>query len=159
MHAVAQAWDAGKLFHIDLNDQAFGRYDQDFRFGANSIKQAFFLVKFLEQVGYNGSRHFDAHAYRTSDVEDVKAFARGCMRTYLILKEKAQQYSEDREIQALLTQIRADDGSMDQYLGVYSKGKADALKSHTFDRVAMGQRGQPYEQLDQLLFELLMGVR
>ena len=33
-HGVAQAMDAGKLFHIDLNDQRFGRYDQDFRFGS-----------------------------------------------------------------------------------------------------------------------------
>jgi len=27
MHAVAQAWEAGKLFHIDLNDQMPGRFD------------------------------------------------------------------------------------------------------------------------------------
>ena len=54
MHAVAQAWEAGKLFHIDLNDQDFGRYDQDFRFGAVNLKAAFFLVKFLEDVGYAG---------------------------------------------------------------------------------------------------------
>ena len=39
LHAVAQAWEAGKLFHIDLNDQAFGRYDQDFRFGAQSTSR------------------------------------------------------------------------------------------------------------------------
>ena len=52
LHGVAQAWDARKLFHIDLNDQAFGRYDQDFRFGAVNLKSAFFLVKFLEDVGY-----------------------------------------------------------------------------------------------------------
>ena len=90
LHAIAQAWDAGKLFHIDLNDQAFGRYDQDFRFGANSLKQNFFLVKFLEDVGYQGSRHFDAHAYRTEDLEGVKAFARGCMRTYDLMKERAR---------------------------------------------------------------------
>lgn len=159
MHAVAQAWDAGKLFHIDLNDQAFGRYDQDFRFGANSIKQAFFLVKFLEDVGYDSSRHFDAHAYRTADLDDVKEFAKGCMRTYLILKEKAQQFNEDDAIQELLAQIRADDGSMDQYLGVYSKDKAEALKAHSFDRLAMARRGQPYERLDQLVVELLLGVR
>ena len=95
LHDVAQAWEAGKLFHIDLNDQAFGRYDQDFRFGAVNLKTAFFLVKFLEDVGYNGSRHFDAHAYRTEDYEGVKDFARGCMRTYLILKEKAAQWNAD----------------------------------------------------------------
>lgn len=159
MHAVAQAWDAGKLFHIDLNDQAFGRYDQDFRFGANSLKQAFFLVKFLEDVGYQGSRHFDAHAYRTADIEDVKAFATGCMRTYLILKEKAMQFNEDDEIQELLAHIKADDGSMDRYLGVYAKEKADALRAHSFDRVALSQKGQPYEKLDQLTIELLLGVR
>ncbi len=91
-HAVAQAWEAGKLFHIDLNDQAFGRYDQDFRFASVNLKSAFFLVKFLEDVAYDGSRHFDAHAYRTEDYEGVKDFARGCMRSYLILKEKAAQW-------------------------------------------------------------------
>ena len=90
LHAVAQAWEAGKLFHIDLNDQVPGRYDQDFRFGSANIKSAFFLVKFLEDVGYDGPRHFDAHAYRTEDYDGVRDFARGCMRTYLILREKAQ---------------------------------------------------------------------
>jgi xylose isomerase len=159
MHAIAQAWDAGKLFHIDLNDQKFGRYDQDFRFGAESIKQAFYVVKFLEEVGYEGSRHFDAHAYRTADLNDVKEFAKGCMRTYLILKDKAQQFRADSEIQALLAEIKADDGSMNPFFGLYSKEKANALKAHAFDRVALGQRGQPYEKLDQLLIELLLGVR
>jgi xylose isomerase len=159
MHAVAQAWDAGKLFHIDLNDQNIGRYDQDFRFGSHNIKQNFFLVKFLEDVGYDAPRHFDAHAYRSSDREDIKAFARGCMRTYLLLKEKAARFNADPEIQALLAQIKADDGSMQQYFGAYSAQKAQALKQQTFDRAAMGQRGQPYEQLDQLVIELLLGVR
>ncbi len=159
VHAVAQALDAGKLFHIDLNDQSFGRYDQDFRFGAHNIKSAFFLVKLLEDNGYDNPRHFDAHAYRTSDREDVKAFARGCMRTYLILKEKVAQFNADAEIQALLAEITADDGAMDAYKGAYSAEKAAALKAHTFDRIALGQRGQPYERLDQLTIELLLGVR
>jgi xylose isomerase len=159
MHAVAQAWDAGKLFHIDLNDQNPGRYDQDFRFGSQNIKQNFFLVKFLEDVGYDGPRHFDAHAYRTADAEDIKAFARGCMRTYLILKEKAARFNADAEIQALLAEIKADDGSVSAYSGSYSKEKANALKAHQFDRIAMGRKGQPYERLDQLVIELLLGVR
>ena len=158
-HHVAQAWDAGKLFHIDLNDQAFGRYDQDFRFGSVNLKSAFFLVKFLEDVGYDGSRHFDAHAYRTSDYDDVKAFATGCMRTYLILKEKAEAFNNDGEIQALLAEIHADDGSMDGFKGAYSPEKAANLRAHQFDRAALGERGQPYEQLDQLTMELLMGIR
>ena len=159
MHAVAQAWDAGKLFHIDLNDQKFGRYDQDFRFGAEMLKQTFYLVKFLEDVGYEGSRHFDAHAYRTAGYEDVKAFARGCMRTYLILKEKAQRFNADAEIQALLAEIKADDGAFDYLSGGYSKEVADKLKAVSFDRAALGARNLPYEQLDQLTVELLLGVR
>ena len=159
MHAVAQAWGAGKLFHIDLNDQNYARYDQDLRFGSQNLKAAFFLVKFLEDVGYAGSRHFDAHAYRTDNLDGVKAFARGCMRTYLILKEKAAQFNADPEIQALLAQINADDGSMAQFSGKYSADKAKSLKAYEFDRVALGQRGQPYEQLDQLTIDLLLGVR
>ena len=118
LHAVAQAWDAGKLFHIDLNDQAFGRYDQDFRFGASNPKTAFFLVKFLEDVGYAESRHFDAHAYRTEDYEGVKDFARGCMRTYLILREKARRWNADAEIQAIVRDLNSDpDGMAGKYLG------------------------------------------
>src|ERR1700681_1311041 len=104
-HAVAQAWDAGKLVHIDLNDQMPGRYDQDLRFGSANLKSAFWLVKFLEDVGYQGSRHFDAHAYRTEDYEGVKDFASGCMRTYLILKEKARRWGADRDIQPILSEI------------------------------------------------------
>ena len=159
MHSVAQAWGAGKLFHIDLNDQNYARYDQDLRFGSQNIKPAFFLVKFLEDVGYSGSRHFDAHAYRTGNLDDVKEFARGCMRTYLIFKDKAARFNADPDIQALLAEVKADDGSMNQFLGQYTADKARALKAHTFDRAALGQRGQPYEKLEQLTIDLLLGVR
>jgi xylose isomerase len=159
VHGVAQALDAGKLFHIDLNDQAFGRYDQDFRFGAVNLKSAFFLVKLLEDNKYDSSRHFDAHAYRTEDYEGVKDFARGCMRTYLILKEKAAQFNADKEIQSLLAEINADDGSMDQYFGKYSSEKAKGLKAQAFDRPGIGTRGLKYERLDQLTVEILLGIR
>lgn len=159
LHNVAQAWEAGKLFHIDLNDQYPSRYDQDYRFGSRDIKAAFFLVKFLEDVGYDGPRHFDAHAYRTEDAEGVKDFARGCMRTYLILKEKAARFNADPEIQALLADINADDAENSQFLGAYSAAKATALKAKAFDREAMGARGLRYERLDQLTVEVLLGVR
>ena len=159
LHAVAQAWEAGKLFHIDLNDQVIGRYDQDLRFGSHNIKSAFFLVRYLEDVGYDGSRHFDAHAYRTEDVEGVKDFARGCMRTYLILKEKAQQFNADPEIQALLAELNAVDDSVAPYLGPFSAERAAALKAATFDRKALGARGYAYERLDQLTIETLLGTR
>jgi len=159
VHGVAQAMESGKLFHIDLNDQAFGRYDQDFRFGAVNLKSAFFLVKLLEDNKYNGSRHFDAHAYRTEDYEGVKDFARGCMRTYLILKEKAGQFNADKEIQALLAEINAGDATIAPYFGKYSSEKAAALKQHSFDRSAISSRGLKYEQLDQLTIDILLGVK
>src|SRR5574341_2064348 len=159
VHGVAQALESGKLFHIDLNDQAFGRYEQDFRFGAVNLKSAFFLVKLLEDNKYDSSRHFDAHAYRSEDYEGVKDFARGCMRTYLILKEKAAQWNADEEIQSLLAEINADNPAMAKLMGKYSAKKADALKAHTFDREALGKRGLGYERLDQLTVEVLLGVR
>ena len=158
-HTVAQALEIGKLFHIDLNDQAFGRYDQDFRFGAVNLKSAFFLVKLLEDYAYEGNRHFDAHAYRTEDYEGVKDFARGCMHTYLILKEKAEHFNADSEIQGLLAEINADDGSLAGFFGAYSAEKAAALKAHSFDRLVLGERGMKYERLDQLTVDLLLGVR
>lgn len=154
MHAVAQAWDAGKLFHIDLNDQNYVRFDQDWRFGMQSLKQSFFLVKLLEDVGYQGSRHFDAHALRTEDYAGVKDFARGCMRSYLIFKEKAAQFNADPAIQELLAGINSYDAS----LPVFSMEKANRLKDSDFDRSTIASRGLQYEKLDQLTNELLLGV-
>jgi xylose isomerase len=156
LHAVAQAWEAGKLFHIDLNDQVPGRYDQDFRFGAANIKACFWLVKFLEDVGYDGPRHFDAHAYRTEDYDGVRDFARGCMRTYLILKERAARWNADKEIQALLRETTAGKAPS---ISKYSASGRDALLAQNVDRVALASRGLGYEKLDQLTMEVLMGVR
>jgi xylose isomerase len=158
-HVVAQALEAGKLFHIDLNDQKFGRFDQDLRFGSESIKTLFFVVKLLEESGYDGPRHFDAHAYRTADDADVWAFARGCMRTYLILKEKARRFAEDREIQALLAEIQAPTGDASVLPASYNRESATKLKSRAFDRARLAARALPYERLDQLVVDLLLGAR
>ena len=155
-HSVAQAWEAGKLFHIDLNDQVPGRYDQDLRFGSANPKAAFWLVKFLEDVGYDGPRHFDAHAYRTEDYEGVKDFARGCMRTYLILKHKAEQWSSDPEIKALLAEIEETNSGRAHR---YSPDDAEQLLARSFDRTALASKGLKYERLDQLTTDILLGVR
>lgn len=156
MHAVAQAWEAGKLFHIDLNDQVPGRYDQDLRFGSAAPKAAFWLVKFLEDVGYQGPRHFDAHAYRTEDYEGVKDFARGCMRTYLILKDKAIQWNNSAEIREILSKFSSGNGSGS--IGKFSAdGSADLLASE-FDRQQLASEGLAYERLDQLTMDILFGV-
>jgi xylose isomerase len=154
VHAVAQAIEAGKLFHIDLNDQKPGRFDQDLRFGSESIKSLFFLVKLLEESGYDGPRHFDAHPYRTEDTEGVWDFARGCMRTYLLLKAKAQQFATHAEIQALLAEIRGNAQRDERY----GRARAEAVKAQTFDRTLLASRRLAYERLDQLVVDLLLGV-
>jgi xylose isomerase len=157
-HGVAQALDAGKLFHIDLNDQKPGRYDQDFRFGAVDPKQAFFLVKLLEDARWQGMRHFDAHAFRTEDEDGVWDFAAGCMRTYLIMKEKAAQWNADAEIQGILSEIRGR-GNGDGKAVKFSKDAAAKLRDERMDVPAMRQKGFAYERLDQLTMEILLGVR
>jgi xylose isomerase len=156
-HSVAQAWEAGKLFHIDLNDQVPGRYDQDLRFGSANPKTAFWLVKFLEDVGYEGPRHFDSHAYRTEDYEGVKDFARGSMRTYLILKEKARQWNAHSEIKALLAEI-SENNRNGFALGKFDKENSARLLSQQFDRAALAAKGLQYEKLDQLTMDILLGV-
>lgn len=156
-HAVAQAWEAGKLFHIDLNDQVPGRYDQDLRFGSANPKTAFWLVKFLEDVGYDGPRHFDSHAYRTEDYEGVKDFARGSMRTYLILKEKAERWNANSEIKALLAEM-AERNRNGSALGSFDGEKSRELLSQNFDRAELSAKGLQYERLDQLTMDILLGV-
>ncbi len=158
MHGVAQAWEAGKLFHIDLNDQAPGRFDQDLRFGSCNLKSAFWLVKFLEDVNYQGPRHFDAHAYRTEDYPGVKDFACGCMRTYLILKEKAILWNADQEIQTILQEISAAHPGL-RHSARYSHTAAEALLGHNFDKDAIMKKRLPYERLDQLTVDILTGTR
>jgi len=158
LHGVAQAWEAGKLFHIDLNDQMPGRYDQDLRFGSVNLKGAFWLVKFLEDVGYQGSRHFDAHAYRTEDYEGVKDFARGCMRTYLLFKEKAVRWNSDAEIQAILKEVAGSSNGL-PCTKCYSSKSATSLLAYNFDKDAIMKKRLPYERLDQLTVEILFGVR
>lgn len=155
-HAVAQAWEAEKLFHIDLNDQLPGRYDQDFRFGSANPKAAFFLVKFLEEVGYANPRHFDAHAYRTEDYAGVKDFARGCMRTYLILKDKAERWNNHEEIKSILAEIEA--ANRQNTIGKFGAEAAENLLAEEFDRAALAAKGLRYERLDQLTMDILFGV-
>jgi len=155
-HVVAQAIEAGKLFHIDLNDQKGPRFDQDLRFGSESIKNLFFLVRLLESA-YDGPRHFDAHSYRSEDEEGVWAFAAGCMRNYLILKEKARQFDADKDVQALLAEIR--NGGPSEPLGRYSSEKAKQVKDMSLDRAELASKPLPYERLDQLTVDILFGVR
>lgn len=157
-HVVAQAVEAGKLFHIDLNDQKGPRFDQDLRFGSESIKNLFFLVRLLED-SYDGPRHFDAHAYRSEDEAGVWEFAAGCMRNYLILKEKARRFDEDAEVRALLTEINAASPEYADPIGAYTRAKAEKIRQLEFNRAELARRQLPYERLDQMTVEILLGVR
>jgi xylose isomerase len=161
-HAVAQAMEAKKLFHIDLNGQRIGRYDQDLRFGSEDLKQAFLLVRLLEGTAggarYDGPLHFDAHAYRTEDDEGVWDFARGCMRTYELLAQRAAAFDADPEVRGLLREQK--DAALDPLLaGRFSKERAKALRELRIDVDAVAAKGLRYELLDQLLVEHLMGAR
>jgi xylose isomerase len=154
-HAVAQTLWQDKLFHIDLNAQRIGKFDQDFRFGSEGIRDAFYVVKLLEEARWEGMRHFDAHPYRTEDAAGVWDFARGCMRTYLILADKARRFAEDEEIQEALRTARSD--------GLAEATRPDdgleGILHGEYDEAALARYGYGHERLDQLVTELLLGVR
>ncbi|HEX8942503.1 MAG TPA: xylose isomerase [Gemmatimonadaceae bacterium] len=157
-HGVAQALEAGKLFHIDLNAQKPGRFDQDLRFGSEDVKGAFFLVKLIEDAKWPGMRHFDSHAYRTEDEDGVWDFAAGSMRTYLILRDKVARFNADPDIQGLLGELRSRGGNGSDRT-TFSPTTARELKGRAFDLDAMRRQGYAYERLDQLTMEILLGVR
>jgi xylose isomerase len=156
-HAVALALWAGKLFHIDLNSQRIGRFDQDLRFGQEDLKEAFLLVRLLEEAGYEGPRHFDAHALRVEDMAGVWTFAAGCMRTYLILAEKARQLADDPAAQEALAAAGAPMLGLPT-IGPYSPDAALALREEQFDLGALAHRGCDNERLDQIVVERLLGA-
>jgi xylose isomerase len=81
------------------------------------------------------------------------------MRSYLIYKEKAKRWNEDKEIQALVKQISDVPTAGLPQIGAYNKATASALKGFSFDRKGLGARGLGYEKLDQLTIEVLLGVR
>jgi xylose isomerase len=154
-HAVAQTLWHDKLFHIDLNAQRIGKFDQDFRFGSEGIRDAFYVVKLLEDARWEGMRHFDAHPYRTEDADGVWDFARGCMRTYLILAEKARRFAADPEIQEALRTARSDALAEPTRPAEGLEG----IMNGEYDEASLADYGYGHERLDQLVTELLLGVR
>jgi len=158
-HAVAQALRANKLFHIDLNAQRSGKFDQDFRFGSEGVRDAFYVVKLLEDAEWSGMRHFDAHAYRVESPEGVWDFAKGCMRTYLILKEKVRRFHEDREIAEALRLAKADGLEQPSLPGGPTPEGIRRLRDQRFDLESLAGQGYFHERLDQLVNELLLGIR
>jgi xylose isomerase len=154
-HAVGQALWAGKLFHIDLNAQRIGRYDQDFRFGAEDLKETLLLVRLLERAGYSGPLAFDAHAYRNENAEGVWDFVRGCMSTYTALAERARHFDALPEVQEAMEAASVGELA----LATVDGDEAEALKDEAWALDALAERGYFNERLDQLLVDVLLGVR
>jgi xylose isomerase len=153
---VAQALWQGKLFHIDLNDQKIGRFDQDLRFGSEGIKDAFFLVNLLETGGYTGPRHFDARPYRNEWGDGVWEFARGCMRTYLLLAQRAREFFADPRVTDALA-AAGTPGLHELSVGPYTPDAAAALRDEAFDPDVLAARSYHNERLDQLVIEHILG--
>jgi xylose isomerase len=155
-HEFAQALDAGKLLDVHLNGQKPLRYDQDLSFGSDDLKDAFFLTKLLVDHKYEGTVGFDAHPYRSE--ADPWDFVDRNMRTYKIMKDKVRQFNESKEIQDLLREVHGANPSHRGLMAKYTKEQARKLKDMTFDVAALESRRLPYERLDQLVTELLLGV-
>jgi xylose isomerase len=155
-HEFAQALDAGKLLDVHLNGQKPLRFDQDLSFGSDDLKDAFFTTKLLVDHKYAGTIGFDAHPYRSES--DPWDFVDRNMRTYKIMQEKVRQYNENKEIQDLLKEIHAASPGLRGTTAKFSKDQAKKLKDMTFDVQALTARRLPYERLDQLVTELLLGV-
>ncbi|MBN1490333.1 MAG: xylose isomerase [Phycisphaerae bacterium] len=159
-HEYGQALEAGKLFELHLNDQKPVRYDQDLTFGSASLKESFFIVKLMVDHKFAGIKAFDAHAYRSEDIDGVWDFVERNMRTYKILEEKAYEARANRDLSALLEEIQAGNKAYEKLFTKYSPAAVRKLKALKFDpdKMATGRR-LAYEKLDQILTEILLGIR
>ena len=155
-HGVGQALWAGKLFHIDLNGQRIGRYDQDFRFGAEDLKEAFHLVRLLERAGYDGPaalrRARLPHRGRRGRV-GVRARVHGDLPRARGRRARASTRTPTCS-EALAAASVAE-------LGEPTVGGDDpeTLKAEVDGLDALAARGYGNERLDQLAVEVLLGVR
>ncbi|WP_374007972.1 xylose isomerase [Leifsonia sp. LS-T14] len=165
---IAQALYQGKLYHIDLNGQRGIKYDQDLVFGHGDLQNAFALVDLLENGGpnggpaYDGPRHFDYKPSRTEDITGVWDSAAANMRTYLLLKERAQAFRADPEVQEALEASRVpelsrptlnDGESYDDLLA--DRGAFEDFQPDEY----FGGKGFGFVRLQQLALEHLLGAR
>ena len=164
-HALAQALNAGKLFHIDLNGQKGLKYDQDLVFGHGDLLSAFFTVDLLVNgfpgggPRYEGPIHFDYKPSRTDGVDGVWESAAANMEMYLQLADKARAFRADPEVQEALRRS-----------GVYELGEptlaqgetladllADRSAYEDFDTAAAAARDYHYVDLYEKAVQHLIG--
>jgi xylose isomerase len=164
---IAQALWQGKLFHIDLNGQKSIKYDQDLVFGHGDLMSAFGTVDLLENgfpnggPRYDGPRHFDYKPSRTESAEGVWESAKANMAMYLLLKERAQAFRADPEVQAALKASKihelaqptlAEGESLESFL-------ADPANFEDVNPNAIAASGFDFVRLNQLATEYLLGAR
>ncbi|MGW0894163.1 xylose isomerase [Saccharopolyspora sp. NPDC002578] len=165
---IAQALYHGKLFHLDLNGQRGIKYDQDLVFGHGDLHNAFALVDLLEHGGpggvpaYDGPRHFDFKPSRTEDEAGVWDSVRANMANYLLLKERAEAFRADPEVQEALAAARVPE------LAVPTLADGEGYAALVSDRSAFEEfdaaeyldgHGFGLVRLQQLATEHLMGAR
>ena len=127
-HALAQALNAGKLFHIDLNGQKGLKYDQDLVFGHGDLLSAFFTVDLLVNgfpgggPRYEGPIHFDYKPSRTDGLDGVWESAAANMEMYLQLADKARAFRADPAVQEAL-----------RVSGVYELGEPTLAQGETVE--------------------------
>jgi xylose isomerase len=159
-HGISQALWHDKLFHVDLNGQHGPRFDQDLRFGAGNVRGAFWTVDALLGAGtgkaYDGYVHFDFKPPRAEAEDGVWESARGCMRNYLILRDKVQAFRADPDVVAALE--AAEIGALRTPTLGEGESLAD-LRAASYDVEGLATRSVGLEALDQLALEHLMGVR
>ncbi|MEB7504002.1 xylose isomerase [Arthrobacter koreensis] len=166
-HGIAQALWAGKLFHIDLNGQKSIKYDQDLVFGHGDLTSAFFTVDLLENgfpnggPVYEGPRHFDYKPSRTDGYDGVWESAAANMSMYLLLKERAQSFRADPEVQEALAASGVGELAEPTLAAGESTADllADAASFEEFDADAAAQRSFGFIRLNQLALEHLLGAR
>ncbi len=163
-HGLAQALQAGKLFHIDLNGQNGQKFDQDLVFGHGNLLNAFFTVDLLvngfaaspDANRYDGPIHFDYKPSRTEGMEGIWDSAKANMETYTMLEAKARAFRADPEVQDLMTQAKifelgeptlADGESITDFLAT----------QEDFDVVAAGERETRFVALHQAALRHLIG--
>ena len=154
-HALAQALNAGKLFHIDLNGQKGLKYDQDLVFGHGDLLSAFFTVDLLVNgfpgggPRYEGPIHFDYKPSRTDGREGVWESAAANMEMYIQLADKARAFRADPEVREALERsgvyglsepTLAEGESLDDFL-------ADRSAYEDFDTDAAAARDYHYVDL------------
>ena len=159
-HGLAQALNAGKLFHIDLNGQAGPRYDQDKCFGHGDLASAFFTVDLLVNgfsnggPRYEGPIHFDYQPSRTEGMEGVWESAAANMEMYLMLAEKAKAFRADPRTQEIMEAASIPELAEP----TVAEGESlDDVRAEKFDVAALAAREYHYVELYQQAMRHLIG--